>query len=217
MGNVTGVQKTPAAQRTVGLLLGAVVLGLLVVLAVVLPKATGETGEGAASAAGAAELPATLPGGWTATDALKVEDLPAEAGVEAADVERQAERRVFAEQAYAEVYDDAPTFRTYTDDTLQKYALVTVFSGESSAFAPGDPPVDAEAEGLARSTSELVRDGDALCSVSYQATAAGQDAGEPTSISCQLPTAGQTIQLQTQGVTLEDAEALLDELAAVVA
>lgn len=212
MGNVTGVQKTPAAQRAVGLGLGAVVLGLLVVLAVALPKAEGETGT-----AGAVALPDTLPGGWTATDALDVDALPAEAGIDAEAIQRQADRRAYAEQAYAEVYDEAPTFRTYTDDSLAKYALVTVFTGESAAFAPGDPPVDAEAEGLARSTSELVREGDALCSVSYQAVAAGQEAGEPTTISCQLPTAGRTVQLQTQGVPVEDTFALLDDLATEVA
>jgi len=210
------VQNTPAAQRTVGLLLGAVVLGLLVVLAVALPKAQGDTG-GSGSSSAAAELPATLPGGWTATDALDPADLPAEAGVDETAIERQAERRAYAEQAYGEVYDEAPAFRTYTDDTLQKYALVTVFSGEGHAFAPGDPPVDAEAEGLARSTSELVREGDALCAVNYQPTAAGQDAGAPSSISCQLPTAGQTVQLQTQGVTVDEAFALLDDLATLVA
>ncbi|WP_244931274.1 hypothetical protein [Nocardioides sp. W7] len=206
------MQNTPAVQRAVGLGLGAVVLGLLIVLAVALPKAQGETGS-----TGAADLPATLPGGWTATDALKPDELPAEAGIDAEAIERQAERRAFAEQAYAEVYDDAPSFRTYTDESLQKFALVTVFAGEAQAFAPGDPPVDAEAEGMARSTSELVRQDDALCSVSYQAVAAGQDAGAPTSISCQLPTAGQTIQVQAQGVTVEEAFALLDELATAVA
>lgn len=211
VGNVTGVQNSPAAQRAVGLGLGAVVLGLLIVLAVALPKAQGDTGSTGA------DLPATLPGGWTATDALQVDELPAEAGIDAEAIERQADRREYAEQAYAEVYDDAPSFRTYTDDTLQKYALVTVFAGEAQAFAPGDPPVDPEAEGMARSTSELVREGDALCSVSYQAVAAGQDAGAPTSISCQLPTAGRTIQLQAQGISVEEAFALLDELATAIA
>ena len=212
MGNVTGVQKTPAAQRVVGLGLGAVVLGLLVVLAVGLPKAQGDTG-----GSGAAELPATLPGGWTATDELKVADVPADSGIDAAAIKRQAERREYAEQAYAEVYDDAPSYRTYTDDTLQRFALVTVFAGESHAFAPGEPPVDPEAEGLARSTSELVEQDGALCAASYQAVAAGQDAGEPTSISCQLATAGQTIQLQVQGASLDDTFALLDDLATAVA
>ncbi len=131
-------------------------------------------------------------------------------------IERQADRRAYAEEAYAEVYDDAPSFRTYTDDTLREVRTGTVFAGEAQAFAPGDPPVDPEAEGMARSTSELVREGDALCSVSYQAVAAGQDAGV-TSISCQLPTAGRTIQLQAQGISVEDAFALLDELATAIA
>lgn len=212
MGNVTAVQKTPAAQRAVGLGLGAVLLGLFVVLAVALPKAQGETG-----ASGAVALPDTLAGGWTATDALDPDEMPAEAGIDAEAIERQADRRAFAEQAYAEVYDQAPAFRTYTDDSLQKYALVTVFSGESHAYAPGDPPIDAEAEGLARSTSELVRRGDALCSASYQPVAAGEDAGEATSVSCQLPIAGRTVQLQAQGISVDDTFALLDTLADQVA
>lgn len=209
MGNVTGVQTSPAAQRAVGLSLGAVVLGLLVVLAVALPKAEGATG--------VAELPTTLPGGWTATDAIDPDDAPEEAGVTAEAIERQAERREFAEQAYAEVYDEAPAFRTYTDSTLQKYALVTVFSGESDAFLPGDPPVDAEVEGIARSNTDLLREGDALCSVSYQLVAEGQDAGDPTAISCQQPVAGQTVQVQTSGVSVDDTFALLAALADEIA
>jgi hypothetical protein len=219
VGNVTAVQKTPAAQRIVGLGLGAVVLGLFVVLAVALPKAEGDTEIESGSdetSASAAPLPETLPGGWTATDALVVADLPAEAGIDDAAIQRQAERRAYAEQAYGEASDEAPSYRTYTDDTLQQYALVTVFAGESHAFAPGDPPVDAETEGLARSTTELVREGDGLCFASYQPVAAGEDAGEPSSISCQLPTAGQTVQLQTQGVTVEDTFTLLTDLGAAV-
>lgn len=209
LGNVTAVQTSPAAQRAVGLGLGAVVLGLLVVLAVALPKAQGDTGT--------ARLPDTLPGGWIATDALTTDDVPAESGIDEAALERQGDLREYAEEAYAEVYDDAPAFRTYTDETLQRFALVTVFAGESHAFLPGQPPVDAEAEGLARSGTELVREGDALCSVTYQMVAAGQDPGAPTSTSCQLPSGGRTVQLEAQGLSVEDAFTLLEDVADAVA
>jgi hypothetical protein len=216
VGNVTGVQKTPAAQRVVGLTLGVVLLGLLVVLAVALPKAEGATDTEPAEAATAADLPDTLPGGWTATDALQVDELPAEAGVDEAAIQRQADSRAYAEQVYADVYDDVPAFRVYTDDTLQRYALVTVFVGESRAFLPGEPPIDPEAVGAANTNTELRREGDALCSVSNQVVAAGQQAGEPTSVSCQQPVAGQTVQVETQGVTLDDTFAFLDEVATAV-
>lgn len=217
MGNVTAVQKTPAAQRVVGLALGVIVLGLLLVLAVALPKAEGasESTEPDESA-GPAALPDTLPGGWTATDALDLATVPEDSGVDAEAIQRQADRRAFAEEAYAEVYDEAPSFRSYTDETLRSFALVTVFAGESTAFLPGEPPVDPEQEGIARSNTELVREGDALCSVSYQVVAAGQDSGEPTTVGCQQPVAGQTVQLQTQGTTLDDTFALLDELVSAV-
>lgn len=211
LGNVSGVQNTPAAQRVVGLGLGAVVLGLLIVLAVALPKAQGDAGTTPA------ELPATLPGGWTATDELDVADLPAEAGIDEEAIQRQADLRDYAEEVYAGVYDDAPSFRSYTDKTLQKYALVTVFAGESHAFLPDAPPIDAEVAGAERSGTDLVREGDALCSASYQLVQAGQDAGEPTSVTCQLPTAGRTIQLEAQGVSVDDSFTLLDEIAAAIA
>jgi hypothetical protein len=210
VGNVTGVQKTPAAQRAVGLGLGVVVLALLVGLAVGLPKAEG------ASTSEVAELPTTLPGGWTATDAVDPADAPEGSGVDADAIEAQAEQVVYAEKAYAEVYDPAPHYRVYTDDSLQRFVLVTIFAGESSAFLPDSPPVDPQAIGAERSGTELVREGDALCSVSYQLVAAGEDAGEPTAVTCQRPVDGQTLQVQAQGVTLDDTFAFLDELAAAV-
>lgn len=205
LGNVSAVQTSPAAQRVVGLGLGAVVLALLVGLAVGLPKAEGDTA--------ATVLPDTLPGGWTATDVLDVADVPAESGITEEAIQRQADRRAYAEARFAEAYDDAPSFRTYVDETLQKFVLVTVFVGEGQAFLPGEPPVDPEAEGLARSNTELVREGDALCSVSYQPVPAGQETGDPAAVSCQQPVDGQTVQLQTQGVSLDDTFALLDDIA----
>ncbi len=210
MGNVTGVQKTPTAQRIVGLTLGAIVLGLLVVLAVVLPKAQGDTGS--------ADLPETLPGGWTAADALDPDDVPEAAGADAEElVERQVDQRKYVEDTYAEVYDEAPAFRVYTDEELRQVALVTVFETGPGSFAPPQGLVDPEVAGLERAPVELVREGDALCAVSYQAVAAGEDSGEPQTITCQQPSGSRTVQLTTQGVSVDDTFTLLDEISTELA
>ena len=188
--------------RALGVVLGVVLLGVIVLLTVGLPRWTG---------GGESDLPAELPGGWTATDALDPDDLPESAG------EQDAE---YVEESYAEVYDEPPVFRTYTDDSFQRFALVTVFEGGRGCFAPPQGVVDPEAVGLERAPIELVHRGDSLCAVDYQAVATGEGTEEteqPQSITCQRTSGERTVQLATQGVTVDDTFALLEDIGDEVA
>ena len=198
--------------RALGVVLGVVMLGLIVLLTVGLPRWTG---------GGEAELPAELPGGWTATDALDPDDLPESAGEQAAEyVDRQVQQREYVEETYAEVYDEPPAFRTYTDESFQRFALVTVFEGGGGSFAPPQGVVDPEVVGLERAPIELVHRGDSLCAVDYQAVATGEGTEEteqPQSITCQRTSGERTVQLATQGVTVDDTFALLEDIGEEVA
>lgn len=204
------MQTSPAAQRVVGLGLGAVVLGLLVVLAVALPKAQGATG--------AVDLPRTLPGGWLATDALEADDFPE--GLQADPdtvIASQVASRAFAEESYDGVYEDPTAYRVYTSEDFQALAVVTVFGAGGGSFGATETIVDPESNGLDRGTVELVRHDDAVCVVTYQAAPAGQDAGDPSGVACQQPAGERTVQLTTQGVALDEVYELLADVADEVA
>lgn len=199
------VTRTPSVQRVLGIVLGVLLLGALVGLAVLLPKAQGETG--------LPGLADELPGGWTAIDVLDDHDPPE--GVAEIAV-RQREQLEYVEETYAEVYDEAPEVRAYTDETFQSYAVVTLFPTSGAAFAPPEGVVDGKALGMDRDPVDLVRRGDALCAAEYQPVAAGQGTEEshrPTSITCQQPGTSRTLQVHTQGVSVDDTFALLEGLA----
>ena len=130
---------------------------------------------------------------------------------------RQADREravQYVEDVYAKVYDEPVAFRAYADKTLQDFLVVTVFTGEGGAFGPPSGLADPQAQGLERATTELVREDDAVCVASYQAVPQGQDASAPPlAVTCQLAADGHTVQLTSNGHSVDDTVALTHDVA----
>jgi hypothetical protein len=185
-----------------GTLLGIVGLTLFVVFSVVLPKLT-EPDD--------AELPDSLPGGWKALD---VATPPS--GDAGRNQDLQEERFDYVRQIYADVYDEPVAFRSYTDRDFSTFVSVTLFASDGGAFGPPTGVADPEVLGLKRATTELVRKDDVVCIVSYQAVSVDEDDTEdsaaPLGAACQLPTDGQTIQLATNGLSLDDTVELVHKV-----
>jgi hypothetical protein len=70
--------------------------------------------------------------------------------------------------------------------------------------------------GLKRATTELVRRDDVVCVVDYQPVSVNGDDSEesavPLAVSCQLPTDGHTIQLATNGLSIDETVDLVHEV-----
>jgi hypothetical protein len=209
VGNLTLVTTTRRLGLAAGVPVGIGVLAALVLFVVALPQLT-EDGE--------VELPDSLPGGWVAVD---LATLPGEDEAGSADPEAITEGRLeateYVRRVYADIYDDPVAFRAYTDAEFSTFVVVTVFTSDGGAFGPPNGIADPEALELKRPTTELVRDGDVVCVVNFAPIREGEvdtdDSGVPLGVSCQLPTAGHTIQLASNGVSLDDTVQLVHDVA----
>lgn len=180
-------------------------LAVIVAFAVLLPR----LGEGSHAAA---ELPDTLPGGWTS-----LEDLDVPEGAPDDFLEQQAAAVDYVRDTLAEVYDDGTAFRAYATEDRASFATLTVFESTGGAFtAPDGILSDPEALGLDKAPVELVREGDALCVVNNQTGQSGQPSdpeAPPLSVNCQLTAGGQTYQIGTQQLSVAEAVELLEAAA----
>ena len=179
-----------------GLLLGAILLGVVAVFAIALPKAHG-TGDIA--------LPDTLPGGYTATDlASAYKEVPASAKSQvSAYLKEEQKSVVYGNKALKAAYGGGQT-RTYVRLTKTEQASIVVqaFHSDGGAFAPlaiQDPSNDAQTGG-----------GDHLLSadgvVCIQHVAASQTGSVSTAYyECQQSKDGLTVQVTSQSKSLSEA------------
>ena len=207
MGNLTLVTTNRRLGLAVGVGLGAVGLALMFVFAVVLPEVT-EPDE--------VELPDSLPGGWVAADVAAIPTDLVDEGDAAEFAESRERATEFVREVYAEVYDEPVAFRAYTDKDLSQFVVVTVFTSDGGAFGPPNGVADPEVLQLQRATTELVRHGDVVCVANYQPVAQGEEADEdadtPLGVSCQLPSEGRTIQLTTNGLSVDETVQLVHDV-----
>ncbi|NPC98544.1 hypothetical protein [Nocardioides sp. zg-DK7169] len=196
---------TPAVQRIRGIVLGAIVLGLLAVLAVVLPKLTSEE---------TLELPETLPGGFTAVDVARDGDdaaLP-----QGADPELQGKLFAASAEQLEELYDTPAAVRMYSGENGTQQLRVVAIDATPGPFLPDGPPYDAELVGAERLSSELVKVDGAVCNVLWaQAVTGGAEIpeGDPVFVRCQLSDSEDTWQIEAEGVPAEQAVEVLQDLA----
>lgn len=201
MGNLRLVTSNRRLGLAVGVVLGVVALAIVVAFAVLLPETTGGDDE--------VELPDALPGGWIAADVAT----PADGASTTDAIEKATE---YVRSVYADVYDDPVAFRAYTDAGLSTFVVVTVFTSSGGAFGPPNGVADPEAVGLQRATTELVREGDAVCISNYQPVAVDDEDTEgsdvPVGVSCQLPGEELTVQLATNGLSVDDTVELMHDV-----
>ena len=197
---------TPPALRVRGLVLGAVLLGLLVVLAVVLPKLTAED---------SIELPETLPGGFTAVDLPRDGDDEEPAGP-GTDPELQGELFGASAEQLEALFGAPAAVRMYADESGAQQLRIVAVDEAPGPFLPDGPPYDAALVGAERLSSELVEVDDAVCNVLWaQAVPGGQEIpeGDPVFVRCQLNDTDATWQVEAEGVPAEKAVSVLQDLA----
>ena len=207
MGNLTSVRTNRRLGLAAGALLGILGLALFVVFAVALPKLT-EPDD--------AELPDSLPGGWVAVDIATAPGGSTDTS-DSTSTDSQREATEYVHKIYAEVYDEPVAFRAYTDKDFSTFVVVTVFTSDGGAFGPANGLGDPEVLELKRASTELVRRGEVVCVANYQPVSVDEDDTEdsdlPLGVSCQLPSDGHTIQLATNGLSLDDTVDLVREVA----
>lgn len=194
----------------IGLVLGAVLLGLIAVFAIVLPKVSDES-----EAAGAPiVLPDRLPGGYVATDlpeAFAGAPGGSEDQIDAA-VRNEKAAREYGDQVLAESGATAAT-RTYVGEDLQTAVVVQAFRAAGGAFAPFqfNDPANAEP---GQEVESLVRVGEAVCI--QHGTAAGEGRIEGGYVQCQKSEGELTIQVTTP-LELEEAAEMVETVWSQVA
>lgn len=179
-----------------GLLLGAILLGLVAVFAIAIPKLHGD---------GDIALPDKLPGGFTATDvASAYKDVPAQAKPQvAAYLKSEKKAAQFSDKALKAAYGSGQT-RTYVNLTPQSQSsiVVTAFHSQGGAFAPlaiTDPATAAQQGG----GDVLVSADDVVC---IQHLAASQTGSTQTAYyECQKSQNGLTVQVTSQAQSLSGA------------
>jgi len=210
------VTSSSSRNRLLAILGGLVALVLLAGFAIGLPRVVGpEAGAGL-------ELPETLPSGWTALELAA----PGEEAGAAQDEEyaaQQAQAVAYVNEVLGGVYaQESTSFQAYVDESLDNLVTVTLFDAAGGAFAPPNGVADPALFGLERAPTELTRVGDAVCIANYQSAAqSGQapqgDPAQPLSVSCQGTEGEETVQVGSQGMSVDDTVALLDEVGAALA
>lgn len=203
------MQTSPAVQRVVGLGLGAVVLGLLVVLAVALPKVAD-----AEEPTLELSLPATLPGGYAAAD-----DPASFADGDLAD---QAEAIASAQEAgtrygndvLPEVLGHAAATRSYVGEGTEA-VFVQVFQAEGGAFSA--PSLSDPAASGGQGGTAMERVGDGVCILTYGQTQTGASDAAPVNSQCQVAHEGLTVQISAAGVAADELVEIADGLLADLA
>lgn len=182
-----------------GIILGVVVLALAAVFAIVLPKVNGETDD--------LSLPATLPGGYTASDLAQAWKGAPGATDDKIDQAAASERtsRDYGDKTLAAAGVDAVT-RTYVGDDYQTYVVVQAFRAQGGAFSPFQFTDPANAES-GQEIQHLVKHGDAVC-IEF-GSADGQGGSQASYVECQKSEGDYTVQVTSQ-LELDEAVKLVD-------
>lgn len=204
------MQTSPATQRVVGLGLGAVLLGLLVVLAVALPKIDDA---GAEQPAIELTLPDTLPGGYAAADdpaSFADGELAPQADAIA---ESEKAGTAYGNELLPEVLGTAAVTRSYVGSGTEP-VFVQVFQATGGAFAPTSLTDPAATGGQGGTTMENV--GDGVCILAYGQAQMGATDAAPANSQCQVSRGDLTVQITSGPVAADElvelADGLLDEL-----
>lgn len=167
------------------------------------------------SQSGPIELPDQLDGDLVAVD---LGTLPADLAQRFGEVEAVREQEAAVVTGLSDVFQVPAAFRVYAATDGSALAQITVLDRAPGLFAPDALPVDPAAIGLTRAASELVRVGDAVCSVSWaEQVPAGQPidpAVEPQGVRCQLGVGERTFEITAQGLTVDETVANLDSASA---
>lgn len=160
------------------------------------------------------ELPERLDGGFRATDV--VDDRLGDPEHAQRFAEQQTEIVTSSEERLEEVLDEPVTVRGYHTEGAEQQVTIIVIDAAAGPFAPGGARPDPSLLGVERNTSELVRQGDAVCNVVWpQVVPEGEEIpdDDPAGVGCQLGADDRTYWLEGRGVPVEDAVDILESVA----
>lgn len=189
-----------------GVMIGFVLLGLLVIFAVVLPKAhKHEVGQGIA-------LPASLSGGFTAVDGLAYTSLPAAQQKQTSQAQFDQTIATLKKSGATEnaaltnAFGIAVSSREYVSPDFSSEVLATAYRGPGGIFGNGENLANSSTGGPG--TATMQRLGDTICYV---------DAGNPQAQSgpqaeCQRTSADLTVQVSASDGKAATASKYADEV-----
>lgn len=197
-----------------GIAIGAVALALVVVFAVLLPKAEGDEADTSRIA-----LPSSLPGGYVAADTASAWKgaSPTVAGHEA-----EVAAEVKAELKYGDSVLEKTTGGGFGNGVYLKktgdsanFFFVQVFRAAGGALSPGEisDPSQSQAGGSAQ---QLLKVGDATCIVQGVIGSAGQVDASQGQSQCQRSEGNLTVQVTAPSVAASDVAKVADLVLAKV-
>jgi hypothetical protein len=193
-----------------GIAIGAVVLALFVVFAVLLPKAEGDDAN-----TSRVVLPNSLPGGYLAADqtAAWKGASSSVAGHEAEVAAQVRSELKFGDSALEKTTNGGFGNRIYLKKGAQAIFFVQVFRAEGGAFSPGEISDPSKLQQNS-SVQQLTKVGDSTCIVDGTVGTGGQV--QPNQTQCQRTKGGLTVQVTAPSVAASDVAKVADLVLAQV-
>ncbi|WGL52943.1 hypothetical protein P5P86_03745 [Nocardioides sp. BP30] len=185
-----------------GIAIGAVVLALVVVFAVLLPKAQGDEADTSRIA-----LPSSLPGGYKAADNASAWKGNANVAGNEAQVAAQVKAEIaFGNAALKKTTGGGFGNRIYIKGASEIY-FVQAFRAAGGAFSPGELSDPSKLQ-QGTSVQQLIKTGDATCIVDGTTGTGGQVT--PSETQCQVSKGDLTIQVMAPSVAASDVAKVAD-------
>lgn len=188
-----------------GIAIGAVLLALVVVFAVFLPRAIGDTG----SSTGSLTLPASLPGGYVAADrtAAWTNASSSVKGHEAEIVAQVKAELAYGDKALTKTSKNAFANRIYLKGDGKSIFFVQAFRSAGGAFSPGEISDPMKLQ-QGSSVQQLLKVGNAVCIVDGTVGNPGQV--QPSQTQCQRSEGDLTVQVTAPQVAASDVAKVAD-------
>lgn len=187
-----------------GIAIGAVVLALFVVFAVLLPKANGD------DAGGRIALPASLPGGYVAADQVSAwKGASGVAGHEAEVVAQVKAELTFGDTQLEKTTDGGFGHRIYLKDKGASIFFVQVFRAAGGAFSPGEISDPSKVQ-QGTTVQQLSKVGKATCILEGQVGTSGTVSASQGQSQCQRSEGDLTVQVTAPGVAPSDVAKVAD-------
>ena len=194
---------TPSRPPVIPTLLGLLLVAVVIAGASAIERATD----------GGSDLPERLDGGFRASDVA--DDRLGDEQEARKFADRQAEMLDSTGERLEEVLDESVTMRRYQSEGAEQQVTIIVIDAAAGPFAPNGARPDPSHLGVARDTSELVREGDAVCNVVWtHIVPEGEEIpdDDPAGVGCQLGHDGRTYWIDSRGLAVDDTVELLESV-----
>jgi hypothetical protein len=186
-----------------GIAFGAIALAIVVLFAVFLPKAVGDTSD-----TSAISMPKTLPGGYAAANTADAWKGNSSIGSQAAQVVKEVQDELdFGDKQLQKTTGGGFGNAIYIKDAGQSIYFVQAFRATGGALSPGELSDPSKLQ-QGTSVDQLTTVGDATCIVTGSVAAGGQV--QPAQTKCQATKDGLTVQVMAPQVAASDVAKVAD-------